>query len=159
MPGYQPPPSLRQPVRSQRQAGSARLLIVAAAAALAGFLGWPYLNRGMLGNHAGFGPIWGMRLDPSESDTIEDRRGGDLSQLGPRSPRWGERQDSGPFGPWERAQSGNEGPVTSGSGRPRYRDARTAPDMRRVRRWRDCQLTRGGMNCGPWHTGPAPGEE
>jgi hypothetical protein len=113
------------------------------------------------GNHAGFntsfdpfGPGWrplGMRLDPTESDPIEDRRSehrnGDLSRLGP-PPRWGEPQGS------EKERSGDQGPTTSGAAP--YRDKNGRP----YRRWRDCKVFRsGGLDCGAWQTGPAPGEE
>jgi hypothetical protein len=154
----------------QRMDGTTRLLIVGAVAALVAYIGSHEMggtDRPMRGNgnHAGFKPSFdsfgsrrrplGMHLDPTEVSPIEDRRGersgGDLSrQLGP-PPGWDD--PSGPL--WEEAQGGDKGPATSGAGGP-WHDRRGRP----YRRWRDCMLgPHGGIQCGAWQTGPAPGEE
>lgn len=158
MPGFPPSPPSRPSVRphSRRMDGATRLALVGGAMLLAGIFAGPFvkgefseIGRQLRGSHAGFGPIWGMRLDETQQADVEDRRGehrgrgGDMAdQLGPpERTRWSEAR-------------GEALPETSGAP-PRQQESRDPPPPR----WRDCGLGSiwdDRLNCGPWHAGALP---
>ncbi len=175
MPGYNAPPqpqpqqAPRPPLWAEKTEGTTRLLIVGGAMAIVAYFGLPILKgdmteigRQLSGNHGGFPPAWNMRLDETQSDPIEDRRGdplprgrtvrpredgGDLAdQAGP--PRWNESRGEAP-----RETSGRS-PYRDGGGCPV--DQLPYPEGCRFPRWKECTGRGDHLRCSEWLDGPAP---
>jgi hypothetical protein len=142
---HQLPPPSRPPMRSHGPTGWMRLVIVGGAALLVAYVGWPHARdeMGKLGRQLSH--TWGMHLDETQSDPIEDRRGERRGR-----PDLGNQAGADDIGPpsWRRWDDAR--PETTGGPPP-------TPDTRNVRRWRDCRVARnGGLDCGAWQNGPAP---
>jgi hypothetical protein len=132
------------PVRPSRPrpSGWNRLAIVAGAAGLITYLWWPSIRGELDQIGRRLSTVLGMRLDPTQSDPIEDRRGERRGR-----PDMGNQAGTDDIGPPSWRRWGGDRPETTGG-----------PDPRNVRLWRDCRVARngGGLDCGPWQDGPAP---
>jgi hypothetical protein len=146
------------PLRRKREERSFNIwiLVCVACGAFSGWLFWPMIKQALPGNFSSsLGHVFGMKLDPTLQDDVEDRRGehqvrdSDLSKLGPP---WG-----WPSGPqWDMPRGGPPFPETTGTAGP-YQDRQGRP----YRRWRDCladTLWTKHVRCTPWQYGPAPGD-